>query len=171
MIFVILILALARQNLGAGSEQELVQIAGVTPYAQPAGASNGPLSHLHASAVTEPHAVKLDAEALARSLPSDNPESSRCHEVVITIDPDTPRGSNSKEAGLTLTSFTDLREPESSHTAGINQMQAEEDNHSVNPDPKNKQSTSSSSGKSTSDSKITGFHRRMNNPIGGKLDK
>jgi hypothetical protein len=77
-------------------------------------------------------------------LPSDNPESSRrvsfsnlqptswiCsvgwsflfyfdvntqHEVVITIDPDTPRGSNSKEAGLTLTSFTDLREPESSHT-------------------------------------------------------
>jgi hypothetical protein len=68
---------LARQNLGAGSEQELVQIAGVTPYAQPAGASNGPLSHLHASAVTEPHAVKLDAEALARSLPSDNPESSR----------------------------------------------------------------------------------------------
>ncbi|PLW16506.1 hypothetical protein PCANC_11154 [Puccinia coronata f. sp. avenae] len=99
MISALLILILAGHSFGTEAGQELVQISGVTqPHAPFAYASNTAPPHTPVSLDERPaedRALKLDAEAhVAHPLSSDNPESSRRHEVAITIDAVTARGSD-----------------------------------------------------------------------------
>ncbi|PLW07207.1 hypothetical protein PCANC_27208 [Puccinia coronata f. sp. avenae] len=138
------------------SEQELVEFSGSEKYARLASAPDEAQPHSSASIVNlpaEPCDVKLDAEGLARSLPSDNPESSHPvtvspakHHLSITIDAKTAGDSRTNEVVQTLTSFTDLTEPEPSNTEGqsaIDQIPAAlENDHITNSHSDTRPSTS-----------------------------
>ncbi|PLW18291.1 hypothetical protein PCANC_16393 [Puccinia coronata f. sp. avenae] len=146
----------AGQCLGMKSEQELVEFSGSEKYARLASAPDEAQPHSSASIVNlpaEPCDVKLDAEGLARSLPSDNPESSHPvtvspakHHLSITIDAKTAGDSRTNEVVQTLTSFTDLTEPEPSNTEGqsaIDQIPAAlENDHITNSHSDTRPSTS-----------------------------
>ncbi|PLW04788.1 hypothetical protein PCANC_11153 [Puccinia coronata f. sp. avenae] len=88
MISVLLVILFARQSVGTESEQKLVQISEVTQYA--------PLAHAHMR--SEDGGLRLDAEVLAHPFSFNNPQSSHCHEVAITIDSGTVRGSDAIQA-------------------------------------------------------------------------
>ncbi|PLW42118.1 hypothetical protein PCANC_10977 [Puccinia coronata f. sp. avenae] len=133
------------------SEQELVKFSGSEKYAHLASPPDEAQPHSSASIVNlpaEPCDVKLDAGGLARSLPSDNPESSHpvTHHLSIAIDAETAGDSRTNEVVQTLTSFTDLTEPEPSNTEGqsaIDQIPAAlENNHITNSHSDTRPSTS-----------------------------
>ncbi|PLW57841.1 hypothetical protein PCANC_01033 [Puccinia coronata f. sp. avenae] len=118
MFSILLILTFVGQGLGMGSEQERVHISGLTQYKQLAGSSNRPLLHSGASVVnqsTEPPVLELDAEGLARSLPSEDSESIHDREVAIITRDAARAAGNSIKLGHKLPSSTDLREQDPSH--------------------------------------------------------
>ncbi|PLW56965.1 hypothetical protein PCANC_02811 [Puccinia coronata f. sp. avenae] len=168
MISVLLILALVGQGLGAGSEQELVQVSKLTQHTRLGfRESNRPFPDPIVNKPPKLYTSRQGAEGLSVSSSSDNPESMHRDEVAITIDTETRGGSNSNKLGQTLAPFTNLRESESGRAGQsvIVQIQAEEENHAANPASDIRQSTSYHSSTGTSESNKDGLCRELSQII------